>query len=94
MTALLMTGFPGFLGSALLPRLLARRPQSRAVCLVQGQYLETAVERIRELEATDPQTTGRIELIAGDITMPGLGLSPEVRASLDAVTEVWHLAAV
>ncbi len=93
-TALLMTGFPGFLGSALLPRLLARRPQSRAVCLVQGQYLETAVERIRELEVTDPQTTGRIELVAGDITMPGLGLSPEVSASLDAVTEVWHLAAV
>ena len=41
-TALLMTGFPGFLGSALLPRLLARRPQSRAVCLVQGQYLDRA----------------------------------------------------
>lgn len=93
-TTLLMTGFPGFLGSALLPRLLARRPESRAVCLVQGQYLATAEERTRELEVTEPETTGRIELVAGNVTVPGLGLSPEVRSSLDAVTEVWHLAAV
>ena len=38
MAQLLMTGFPGFLGSALLPRLLARRPDTEAVCLVQHQH--------------------------------------------------------
>ena len=46
------------------------------------------------LEATEPHTAGRIELVEGDVTAPGLGLSAEARGSLDPVTEVWHLAAV
>ena len=47
MTALLMTGFPGFLGSALLPRLLARRPGAHAVCLVQARHLGDARDAAR-----------------------------------------------
>ena len=39
MSSLLMTGFPGFLGSALLPRILARREGVDAVCLVQPHYV-------------------------------------------------------
>ena len=42
MDTLLLTGFPGFLGSALLPRLLDRRPGTTALCLVQRQHLGTA----------------------------------------------------
>ena len=53
---LLMTGFPGFLGSALLPRLLARRPDTDAVCLVQRQHAVLARSRVKELEVTDPHT--------------------------------------
>lgn len=34
MTTVLMTGFPGFLASALLPRLLDRRDGVKAVCVV------------------------------------------------------------
>lgn len=93
-TALLMTGFPGFLGSALLPRLLARREGVRAICLVQPQHLATAQRRVREIEAAHPHTLDRVELLAGDITAPELGTSPAARAVLDAVTEVWHLAAI
>jgi thioester reductase-like protein len=91
---LLMTGFPGFLGSALLPRLLARRPRTRAVCLVQPQHRETAEQRVRELEGTDPHLAGRIDLVLGDITAPGLGVGPDDQELLGKVTEVWHLAAV
>ena len=58
-TALLMTGFPGFLGSALLPLLLARRENSRAVCLVQPQHFSTAEARIEELAAAHPHTRDR-----------------------------------
>jgi thioester reductase-like protein len=92
--SLLMTGFPGFLGSAVLPKLLARREGVSAVCLVQPHYLAMATERIAEIEAAHPHTTGRITLVEGDITAPGLGIDYVDRARLEAVTEVWHLAAV
>lgn len=94
MTALLMTGFPGFLGSALLPRLLRRREGVRAVCLVQSHYQREAQDRLAAIEDEHPELCGRVELVHGDITEPGLGLSIEMAASLDDVTEVWHLAAV
>jgi thioester reductase-like protein len=94
MDLLLLTGFPGFLGSALLPRLLARRPDSTAVCLVQPQHLGTAQKRITELEQEHRHLHERVELVTGDITAPDLGLDATTRAALEEVTEVWHLAAV
>ena len=94
MTALLMTGFPGFLGSALLPRLLARREGVRAICLVQPQHLAMAQRRVQEIEAAHPHIFDRVELITGDITAPDLGVAPSARDGLEEVTEVWHLAAI
>jgi thioester reductase-like protein len=92
--ALLLTGFPGFLGSALLPRLLARREGVRALCLVQPQHLGTAARRIRDIEAAHPHTRDRIALVEGDITVPDLTTDHAARDVLDEVSEVWHLAAV
>lgn len=94
MTTLLMTGFPGFLGSALVGRLLARRPDMKAICLVQDRHLGAARERLAEIEAAEPHTHGRIDLVVGDITVPGLGLAAADEALLADVSEVWHLAAV
>jgi nucleoside-diphosphate-sugar epimerase len=94
MAVLVMTGFPGFLGSALLPKLLARRDGVRAVCVVQVHHLETAANRLDAIEAANPEIAGRTDLVAGDITARDLGIDPAVLAQLGEVVEVWHLAAV
>jgi thioester reductase-like protein len=104
----LLTGFPGFLGSALLPRLLARG-EGPVACLVQSHHRETAERRlpaIREAareHATDVEQSDEprgaqrdlpaVQLVEGDITEPDLGLG-ETRASLLGVDTVYHLAAV
>ncbi|BBX63989.1 3-beta hydroxysteroid dehydrogenase [Mycobacterium saskatchewanense] len=85
----LMTGFPGFLGTALLPRILKRTDDS-AICLVQPKFATQAERRASELSSADPFLEGRIRLVEGDITQPGLGLAADVLAG---VTEAWHLAA-
>jgi thioester reductase-like protein len=88
----LVTGFPGFLGSRLLPRILRRSPQVRATCLVQPKFETLAKARVAALDAAVPGLAGRIDLVAGDLTSPGLGLAdgPNLAAG---VTEIWHLAA-
>lgn len=90
MGTLFITGFPGFIGSALLPRLLARRPDSDAVCLVQRRFQPLAESRVEALGLRD-----RVRLVEGDITAPELGLEPAIRAELlREVREIFHLAAV
>ncbi len=93
MSTVFFTGFPGFLGVQLLPRVLRRNPDDRALCLVQSKFAELARRRVDELVAADTALDGRIELIEGDITVPGLGLD-DPAATAAGVTEVWHLAAV
>ena len=88
------TGFPGFLGVELLPRVLQRNPDADAVCLVQDKFLDVARGKVQELEKVDPGLVGRIRLVAGDITLPDLGLGDEYAPLAATTTEVFHLAAV
>lgn len=92
MPSILFTGYPGFLGASLLPRILARRPDATAVCLVQSKFARLAAEHRTALVTHDPSLDGRINLVEGDITSPGLvdrgGRLPE------DVDEIYHLAAV
>ena len=85
----LMTGFPGFLGSALLPGII-KRTDSSAICLVQSKFAAMAKRREAELRSADPFLQGRIQVVQGDIVQPGLGLAAD---ALTEVTEAWHLAA-
>jgi nucleoside-diphosphate-sugar epimerase len=95
MAEIFFTGFPGFLGSELVPRILARAAGDSAVCLVQPKFAALARQRAREIEARDPRCASRIRLVEGDITRPGLGLSGADLAALERDTaEIFHLAAI
>ena len=87
MASIFFTGFPGFLGSELLPRVVLRTDHE-AVCLVQPKFRALAEERARELTAKHPALTKRIRIVEGDITRP------LDHVDADAIREIYHLAAV
>lgn len=93
MSKIFLTGFPGFLGSGLLPRVLSPANDKIAVCLVQRKFLAAAERRVATLEAEYSHLENRIELVGGDITQPGLGLDKPKKLQ-GTVTEIFHLAAV
>ena len=91
----LFTGFPGFIGARLIPRLLELKPDSVFHCLVQEKFLDLARSSVEQLAETHPGTKGRIELVTGDITAPGLGIGEtEARVLHRKLTGCYHLAAV
>jgi thioester reductase-like protein len=93
--AILFTGFPGFIGMRLLPRILDLKSHARIECLVQEKFLEAAQKAVEALEHKHRHARGRIDLVVGDITAQGLGVegkrARELRKSL---REAYHLAAV
>jgi nucleoside-diphosphate-sugar epimerase len=76
---ILFTGFPGFLGSALLPRVLKRDAEAQIVCLVQPKFAAMARERAAQYGA-------RVRIAEGDITAP-ISIGGDF-------TEIYHLAAI
>ena len=80
MPTIFFTGYPGFLGSELLPRLLRRDPTATALCLVQPKFAALARERARPLG-------DRVRFVEGDITA-------RIDAPADDVTEIYPLAAI
>jgi nucleoside-diphosphate-sugar epimerase len=86
-SSIFFTGFPGFLGSELLPRVVSRTDDV-ALCLVQPKFRALAEERARQIEAKHPALANRIRLVEGDLTQP----LDHVAAG--DVREIYHLAAV
>jgi thioester reductase-like protein len=74
------TGYPGFLGSALLPRTLRRSAEANAVCLVQAKFAALARQRAAALG-------GRVRIVEGDITAP-------IDVPAREIDEIFHLAAI
>jgi thioester reductase-like protein len=84
------TGFPGFIGSRLVARLLARDPELRVAALVEPKMVGRAREAAGRLDGGD-----RVEVLEGDIGERDLGISSEQRERLTAeVTVAYHLAAI
>lgn len=88
-----VTGFPGFLGSELVRRILARPGRPDVVCLVQPKFAALAARRVEEIAATEKVDAARIALVEGDITRHNLDLE-DVDGTAKGVTEIFHLAAV
>ena len=61
MSAILFTGFPGFIGMRLLPQILERQPDARIACLVQDKFLDVARRSLEALEAAHPHTRARLD---------------------------------
>lgn len=88
---ILLTGFPGFLASALVPHILQRSTEP-LVCLVQPAWMSLAQQRVAQLMALHAELEGRIELVLGDLTLPHLGLPDTFPFA--KISECYHFAAV
>jgi thioester reductase-like protein len=95
MTDVFLTGFPGFLGSALVEVLLERHDEDDTVtCLVQPKFRSEAEARVADIDddvAADAET--RVELVEGDITDGELAVD-DYDGLADATDAVYHLAAI
>jgi HAD superfamily hydrolase (TIGR01490 family) len=103
-----VTGATGFLGTALVERLLRSAPDTQVVVLVRGGRRTSAAERVRreiirndafdalrdELgSAFDATIERRLTTITGDVGVDGLGLDDDGRAQLASCDAVIHSAA-
>ena len=90
---LFITGFPGFIANRLLERLA--RKDCDFILLVQPSLRTRATKEIARIAQLTGRRTAEFQIVEGDITEPGLALSP---ADLELVhlrtTRVFHLAAI
>jgi thioester reductase-like protein len=92
---ILLTGFPGFIGARLLPRILETQPEARIACLVQQRFEDLARQQLDVTFHDHADARGRVECVRGDITEAGLALEPGVAQRLrQELVGCHHLAAV
>ena len=85
-----VTGASGFIGKRLVRNLLARNGAT-----VYFLMRNPSPERLGRLQAYWGADVRRIVPVSGDLTMPGLGVSPEDAIALEGVIDhVFHLGAV
>jgi len=93
-SAVLLTGATGYLGAYLLYELLVQS-EAKVICLARSSGTDSAQRRIQQTMAHyfGPSSLdlldGRVYVVEGDLSMPGLGLSPAdaqfVSANVDAI---------
>ncbi|WP_194892001.1 non-ribosomal peptide synthetase [Catenulispora pinisilvae] len=91
---ILLTGATGYLGVFLLYELL-QKTDGRIRCLVRaadaGQGLERLRERMKHFNRMTPDFEQRVDVVAGDLSKPMMGLSEADFAELGAaVTSIYH----
>jgi len=101
--SIFITGATGFMGKVLVEKLLRSTNVKKLYLLIRPKRGVQTVKRLEELLAsrmfqslreTQPALLNKVEAICGDITDPGLGISPQDEALLvDEVSVVFHSAA-
>jgi long-chain acyl-CoA synthetase len=93
----LLTGGTGFLGSQVVRGILQKTDHT-VVALVRARDAEEAKQRLERAWSDWPEAVqaigGRVEPLAGDLVLPGLGLTSEAWTELShRVTHIVHSAA-
>ncbi|MCX8056391.1 MAG: SDR family oxidoreductase [Ignavibacteria bacterium] len=88
-----LTGFPGFIASRLIPKILSQREESKMFLLVQKKFLDTAKSQIEKLETDFPLLKNRLIVVEGDLTFPNL-IEDKTSIDLNSISEIFNLAAV
>ncbi|MDQ4069497.1 MAG: SDR family oxidoreductase, partial [Actinomycetota bacterium] len=104
-----ITGSTGFLGTALVERLLRSVPGSELVLIVRaGRRASPQARAKREIfgndafrrlrkewgDRFDPEIARRVQVVAGDVAVDGLGLDEEAAALVAGCDVVVHSAAI
>ena len=90
---LFITGFPGFIANRLLERLA--RKDAGFILLVQPSLRTRAAEEIARIARLTGRKTTEFQVVEGDITQPGLGLTQtDLELVQQQTTRVFHLAAI
>lgn len=90
---LFITGFPGFIANRLLERLA--RKECRFILLVQPSLVTLARDEISRIAQLTGKSTADFQIVEGDISEPGLALSPaDLELVREQPTRVFHLAAI
>jgi nucleoside-diphosphate-sugar epimerase len=88
-----LTGFPGFIAAKLIKRLA--KDGARFLLLVQPELLSRANDDIKQIAAETNTPVADFQILPGDITKPGLGLSPaDLETAGRETTAIYHLAAI
>jgi thioester reductase-like protein len=96
--SILLIGFTGFIGKVLLAKILKSIPEAgRVFVLIRKQRSMSAARRFEKILEESPvfdelhETHGdrfsdfiseRVEVVEGDVTLPGLGIAPEIKRRL------------
>jgi thioester reductase-like protein len=88
-----LTGFPGFIAGRLVQRLA--REGARFMLLVQPAFMQRARQDAAHIANETGLPDSSFDILEGDITRPGLGLSTaELERAQNETTSLFHLAAV
>ena len=81
-----ITGFPGFLATELMKRIVLQKPDARFLCLIQPKFQLLAEEQKARFPA------GSVQFVLGDIVEADLAIKT---GALDqTIDEIFHFAAV